>query len=80
MAGPIQGNFTPAQIQELEQIWSTLPNADSKGMQNDLSKLQKLCDSFPPNSQQAQSLNNIIYNLQFGMMGSWAKNAINYAE
>ena|ERR1700722_4296570 len=69
MTGPIQGNYSPQQLQEMEQIWGNLPNASQPQINDDINKLKNLLASFPPDSSQAQALGYAVQNLQSASSG-----------
>lgn len=69
MSGPIQGSYTAQQIQEIQQMWSTLPDASPQQINSDIKALSKLLASFPPDSGQASALKYALVNLQAAASG-----------
>lgn len=47
MAGPIGGNYTPAELNELQTIWTNLPDADSTTLKADIQKLTAMEKDHP---------------------------------
>ena len=57
MSGPISGNYTPAEMQILTDVWENLPTANNVTLQADIQKLGEMAKSHPELAQIVNVLN-----------------------